>query len=156
MPYKPKRSRIPMDSSPVFAMRGGAVKWPTLRGAYLNKDNILSLRKTAWGVVFLEGPYNTLLNFDNKDSLECAVFFEHLIKVDGDALFLLIWVGNYHAGAIFHCAWQFPQCTAWPQRGLEYGAKRVYRQVANILYGTNPKDPEVEEFLNHGDTAGNG
>jgi hypothetical protein len=146
----PKRNRIPLLNSPVFAIRGEAVKWPTLRGAYLIDKSILELRKIAFGVIFLEGNYNTRLNYDKKPSLERAVFFEHLHKVDGDQLFLLCWIGNYHAGSIFHCAWQFPQHLNWPTQPLEYAAYRTYRQVANILYADIPReerDLEVRQFL---------
>ena len=105
----PKRTRLPMPDESYFASRGSKVKWPTLRGAYLTDDSVEELRKYAFGVIFLDGEYRTRLNFDKKESTERAVFFEHLHKVTGDSIFLLIWVGNYHNGSIFHCAWQFPQ-----------------------------------------------
>lgn len=146
----PKRNRIALPQSPVFGMRGENVKWPTLRGGFLDDEKILALRKIAFGVIFLEGMYNTRLNYDKKPSEERAVFFEHLHKVDGDSLFLLCWIGNYHAGSIFHCAWQFPQHLAWPQVPLEFAAYRTYRQVANILYKGIPRsqiDSEVLAFL---------
>jgi hypothetical protein len=90
------------------------------------------------------------LNFEHKPPEERAVFFEHLHKVDGDHLFLLCWIGNYHAGSIFHCAWQFPQHLHWPVKALEYAAYRTYRRVANILYANvrrEDRDREVVSFL---------
>jgi hypothetical protein len=116
----------------------------------LTDSNIPELRKVAFGVIFLEGMYKTRLNYDRKPPDERAVFFEHLHKVDGDSLFLLCWIGNYHAGSIFHCAWQFPQHVAWPQQPLEYAAYRTYRQVVNILYAGIPRnqiDHEILTFL---------
>ncbi len=145
-----KRNRLPLEDSPIFAMRGTDVKWPTLRGVYLTDTTVAEIRKLAYGVIFFDGEYNTRLNFRNKDARERAVFFEHLQVVDGDHLFLLSWIGNYHAGAIFHCAWQFPQHINWPRRALEFAAFRTYRAIANIMYRNHPDrpwDPEVLAFL---------
>lgn len=128
-------------------MRGTKVKWPTLRGAYLTDEAVTKLRKYAFGVIFLEGEYNTRLNFDRSSATERAVFFEHLHRVTGESIFLLIWVGNYHAGAIFHCAWQFPQVFHWKWRPLERAAIESYRSVALALYGDGPMDSEVAAFL---------
>ena len=141
-----KRNRLPLLDSPVFAMRKTDVKWPTLRKAYLTPENIASLRRSAFGVIFLEGKYHTRLNGDGPDE-ETGIFFEHLHKVDGDHLFLLCWVGNFHNGSIFHCAWQFPQHLNWPARKLEYAAFHTYCMVAKVIYGNNPMDPEVAAFI---------
>jgi hypothetical protein len=143
-----KRNRQPLPDSAIFSRRGTKVKWPTLRGAYLTDESIAKIRRIAFGVIFLEGEYNTRLNFEHKDSKERAVFFEHLHRVDGDSLFLLCWIGNYHAGAIFHCAWQFPQHLLWPNPKLELAAFKTYRTMATILYEGKPSDPEVHSFLN--------
>lgn len=140
-----------MPDESYFASRCSKVKWPTLRGAYLDDDTVEQLRKYAFGVVFLDGDYNTRLNFDKKDSVERAVFFEHLHKVQGHSIFLLIWVGNYHNGAIFHCAWQFPQMWHWGWLNLERAAIQSYRKVADIL---DCQDPEVRKFLNDVDKHG--
>lgn len=144
-----KRNRQVLEDSPIFSRRGTKVKWPTLRGAYLDDESIGKIRKIAFGVIFLEGNYNTRLNFERKVSLEKAIFFEHLHRVDGESLFLLCWIGNYHAGAIFHCAWQFPQHLHWETPSLEYAAFKTYRTIANIMYNGRDKDPEVEAFLNY-------
>ena len=139
-----KKTRQPIPEPSWFAERGSKVKWPTLRGAYLTDDSVEALRKMAFGVIFLDGEYNTRLNFDKKDSLERAVFFEHLHKVQGHHIFLLIWIGNYHAGSIFHCAWQFPQMYHWDWYELEKAAFKSYKQIAELM-GCN--DDEVVEFV---------
>lgn len=146
-----------MPDESYFAMRGSRVKWPTLRGAFLTEDNIKELRKMAFGVIFLEGTYHTRLNFAKRGpytyqdpSEEDAVFFEHLHRVEGESIFLLIWIGNYHAGSIFHCAWQFPQMYHWNWLALERAAVRSYEQIARILYRGQEMDPEVKEFVNAG------
>ncbi len=144
----PKRNRVPLPNSPIFAMRGERVKWPTLRGAFLTDESVARLRQVAHGVIFLDGQYKTNLNYGRKPPEERAVFFEHLQQVDGDHIFLLCWVGNFVNGSIFHCAWQFPQHLNWPTRPLEYAAYRVYRLVATHLYRGIPMDAEVDEFLN--------
>lgn len=141
-----KRNRFPLPDSPVFAMRGTDVKWPTLRQAFLNDNTVALLRAKAYGVIFLDGPYNTRLNFGS-DSKERAVFFEHLHKVQDSHIFLLCWIGNYHAGCIFHCAWQFPQMEHWKVQDLEWAAFRTYKAVATIVYEGRPMDPEVDAFL---------
>lgn len=142
-----KRNRLPLPDSEVFASRGTRVKWPTLKGAYLTDENVPVLRRSAFGVIFLEGWYNTRLNSLHKGAAERAVFFEHLHKVDGDYLFLLVWIGNYHAGSIFHCAWQFPQHLNWPLPALEIAAFKTYRTIAHILYEGLTVDEEVRTFL---------
>lgn len=139
-----------MPESPFFAMRGSKVKWPTLRGAYLSDTSVAKIRSWAYGVIFLEGDYNTRLNF-GRDSTERAIFFEHLHRVDGSPIFLLCWVGNYHAGSIFHSAWQFPQMYHYSWDNLEKAAFVTYRRVAKALYGTRDMDPEVAAFLANGE-----
>lgn len=149
MPKAEKRNRTPLPNSPIFAIREDRVKWPTLRKAYLTDASVARLRQIAHGVIFLDGTYNTNLNYDHKPPLERAVFFEHLQQVDNDHIFLLCWIGNFYNGSIFHCAWQFPQHLNWPLRPLEFAAYRTYRRIAHALYDADtPMDPEVAEFLN--------
>ena len=110
------------------------------------------MSQSAFGVIFLDGPYNTRLNFGNRgpytldvdEGTERAIFFEHLHKVDGAAIFLLCWIGNYYAGSIFHCAWQFPQMYHWNWKDLERAAFKTYKTVATIL---DCQDEEVLEFI---------
>lgn len=149
-----KRNRLPLVDSPIFSSRGVDVKWPTLRGAYLTDETVAILKNLAFGVVFLDGPYNTRLNFGNSseytndDGSERAIFFEHLHKVDGDHIFLLCWIGNYYAGSIFHCAWQFPQHLHWPVDKLEQAAFKTYKRIANVMYRPfGEMDNEVSDFI---------
>jgi hypothetical protein len=128
-------------------MRGTDVKWPTVRGGYLNDKNVALLRTQAFGVIFLDGTYHTRLNGDGPDE-ERGIFFEHLHQVDGDHIFLLCWVGNFHNGSIFHCAWQFPQHQHWPIRKLEYAAFHTYRRVVKTIYGNSEWDSAVYAFCN--------
>lgn len=147
---KVKRNRFPLPDSPIFSVRGEDVKWPTLRGAYLDDEGVALLRRKAFGVIFLDGMYNTRLNFGRTSSTERAVFFEHLHKVQDSHIFLLVWIGNYHAGSIFHCAWQFPQMEHWNVRDLEWAAYRTYKEVAKVMYRGKKRDEvdaEVVEFL---------
>ncbi len=138
-----KRTRQPIPEPSLFAMRGKKVKWPTMKGAFLTDQKVADLKKMAFGVIFLEGDYNTRLNFDKKDSTERAIFFEHLHKVDGEHIFLLIWIGNYHNGCIFHCAWQFPQMHHWNWDSLEKAALGSYKRIAEIMYKGFTMDKEV-------------
>lgn len=142
-----KKTRLPLPNSPIFASRGSKVKWPTLRGSFLTDRTVTELQKYAYGVIFLDGTYNTRLNFDHKPSLERAVFFEHLHNMEGGGLFLLCWVGNFHGGAIFHCAWQYPQNLHWTPQALERAAFETYKKVAYTLYTPIGKmDAEVHAF----------
>lgn len=154
-PDGPKRNRMPLPNSPIFAMRGERVKWPTLRKAWLTDESVGRLRNIAHGVIFLDGTYNTNLNYGKRPPEERAVFFEHLQKVDEDHIFLLCWIGNFVNGSIFHCAWQFPQHLNWPLRPLEYAAYRTYRRIAQALYHGSPMDAEVDEFLNRDNSPQN-
>lgn len=143
----PKLNKKPMPDSDIFAMRGAKVKWPTLRGGYLTNEAVDKIRTWAFGVIFLEGEYHTRLNFGKSESLERAVFFEHLHKVNDSPIFLLCWVGNYHNGSIFHCAWQFPQMYHYDWEELEKAALKTYARVAAAVYAGKEKDPEVKAFL---------
>lgn len=120
------------------------MKWPTLRGGYLTDEAVERIRSFAYGVIFLDGTYQTRLNFDKGPPDERAVFFEHLHRVENESIFLLCWVGNYHAGSIFHCAWQFPQMYHWGWQNLEKAAVKTYFKVATAVQ-TN--DSEVRSFL---------
>lgn len=145
-----KRNRYPLPDNPVFASRGSKVKWPTLRGTYLDDVRVEALRRTAHGVIFLDGMYDTRLNFGMKESRERAIFFEHLHKVDDAYLFLLIWIGNYLDGSIFHCAWQFPQHLHWSTTSLSWAAFRTYKRIVGIMYNGIEMDKEVAEFTRRG------
>lgn len=158
MPPTPKWNRLPDLESHYFSHRGTRVKWPTLRKAWLTPQAIKRIRSIAFGVIFLEGPYNTRLNYGNvgphtlENGQETAIFFEHLHKVQDQHIFLLCWVGNFHNGCIFHCAWQFPQMKAWDWQALEVAAYETYKIIANIVYDRKITDKEVQEFLKKGDS----
>ena len=155
-------NRLPLDS-PIFGMRGEDVKWPTLRKAWLNDNAVNELRqfvtKVGRSIIFLDGTYRTNLNqWAKKDPIERAVFFEYLMKhpkIKG-GIFMLAWIGDFHNGCIYHCAWQYPQVRCWHEIGenaeemFEKAAFRVYRHIVTILYkhSEHPMDAEVEEFIN--------
>jgi hypothetical protein len=152
-------------SSPMFSIRGTKVKWPTLRGAYMTDENVDTLKKyvTSKGrsIVFLDGEYITKLNrYVGKAPEERAVFFEFMCKEKNikGGIFLICWIGNFHNGSIFHAAPQFPQMQCWidalgmqeANRFFERHSFKIYKEVAQILYGPNITDKEVKDFLRAG------
>ena len=159
-------NRLPLLDSPIFSIRGERVKWPTIRKAWITDESASALRDHVTGIgrsiIFLDGMYRTNLNqWTNKDPIERAVFFEYLMKhpkVKG-GIFLLCWIGNYHNGCIYHCAWQYPQIKCWETFGVgaekmfERKAFQVYKQVTSIIYKHSeyPMDDEVTEFLQEKD-----
>lgn len=160
-------NRQPLMESGFFSMRKNAVKWPTLRKAWLTNDNVSMLQKYVTGkgrsIVFLDGVYETKLNrYVNKPSTERAIFFEFMAKhpTAKGAIFALSWIGNFHNGCIFHCAWQYPQVNCWKkcdpnaENFLEEASFNLYHDIANIVYDTanggNIIDDEVREFINNG------
>lgn len=163
---KVSMNRQPLNS-PFFAMRKSDVKWPTLRKTWLTDDNVPLLRKYVTGkgrsIVFLDGTYETKLNrYFHKSPIERAVFFEFMAKHPNakGAIFALCWIGNFHNGCIFHCAWQYPQVNCWKdcdpdaELFLEKASFNIYHDIAVLLYGStcNGKivDDEVAEFLENG------
>lgn len=159
-------NRQPLHESPFFAMRNVDVKWPTIRKAYMNDDNVAVLKKFATSkgrsIVFLDGEYITKLNrYVGKAPEERAVFFEFMIKEKGlkGAIFLLCWIGNFHNGCIFHAAPQYPQMNCWidtlgKDKANEFFEKHaflLYCNVVNIVYNNGPIiDTDVKRFIENG------
>jgi hypothetical protein len=154
--WNSKLNRKPQPDSSFFAHRGSKVKWPTLRGAYLDDDTVVELKKLVRNksIVFLDGSYKTNLNqWVQRGPIERAVFFEWPVKWrGGPTIFILCWIGNFHNGSIFHAAPQFPQIHTWvdePEFGwekMEYAAVQLYLKVAEVLYGDKEWDKEVRKF----------
>lgn len=155
-------NRQPLDS-PLFEHRGVKVKWPTLRKAYMTDENVAEIRKYATGkgrsIVFLDGEYQTTLNrYVGKDPTERAIFFEFMVRnknVKG-AIFVYVWIGNFHNGSIIHFGWQYPQMRCWEEHDpnaeefFERGVFDIYKTIAEILYGDAPMDKEVAKFIETG------
>jgi len=150
----------------LFSVRDTDVKWPTLRGGWLNDDVVAKLRNLAVGmgksIIFLDGTYQTNLNqHTDKSPIERAVFFEWAVKVPTKQrkehtgwIFLLSWIGNFHNGSIFHCAYQYPQVQEWERLFgkdyLDYQAANLYRFVTSCIYpGGNILDDDVAAFVQH-------
>ena len=155
-------NRLPMPDSDVFAQRKKHVKWPTIRRAWLTDASVGNLERSAKGqgrsIIFLDGMYKTNLNMyaqdhSKRDPIERAVFFEWMVKNGYDQFFLLCWIGNFHNGSIFHCAYQFPQMFEWQKKYgddfLEKRAFKVYKRIVEILYehSDDPMDFEVKRFI---------
>lgn len=163
---KVSMNRQPLSNSPFFALRKVDVKWPTIRKAYMDNENVEVLKKYVMSkgrsIVFLDGEYLTKLNrYVGKAPEERAVFFEYMIKQKGlkGAIFILCWIGNFHNGCIFHAAPQFPQMNCWidtlgfegANRFFEEQSFKLYKAVVNILHKGNPIiDEEVREFVENG------
>lgn len=157
-----------LEGSPIFGMRGTNVKWPTIRKAWLTDESVAHIQRhvTQFGrsIIFLDGIYNTNLNrWAKKPPEERAVFFEYMVRHPRTkgAIFLLCWIGNFHNGSIYHCAYQYPQVRCWEEYGdgaeefFEKAAFKVYQNLAIILYEYSeyPMDAEVKKFLQNGDDA---
>lgn len=162
---KVSMNRQPLKSSSIFACRGVDVKWPTLRKVYLNDNNVAVLKQhvTTKGrsIVFLDGEYITKLNrYVGKAPEERAVFFEYMVRDKNlkGAIFLLCWIGNFHNGSIVHFGPQYSQMQCWIEamgytnamNFFDKASFNLYHTIANILYDGEPKDNEVEEFIQNG------
>ena len=153
-------------ASPYFSIRKEKVKWPTIRGAYMNNDNVQVLKefvtKKGRSIIFLDGKYDTTLNrYKNLPSEERAIAWEFMCREKGvkGGIFMLCWLGNFHNGCIFHCSPQFPQIQCWyEQMGFEKAnafferqAFKIYREVVSIVHGGGTiTDDEVREFIENG------
>ena len=158
-------NRQPLKS-PFFALRKEKVKWPTIRKAFMNDENVETLKQyvTTKGrsIIFLDGKYETNLNrYKNLPSEERAVTWEFMCRERGQkgAIFLLCWLGNFHNGCIFHAAPQYPQVQCWfetlgyekANAFLERQSFKVYKEVVNIVHGGSEIiDSEVSEFIKNG------
>ena len=150
-----KRPALPET---IFESRGSKTHWPTLRSAFLTQENLPKIERLSTGVIFLSGEYNARLNqYTSKDPTELAVFFEHgfTLKVkesphNRKKAYMLSLIGNYYNGAVFHVAFQYPQCLYYYESDLEQQAFRLYWRVAGILYDYDYTDREVKEFIEQG------
>lgn len=166
---KVSMNRQPLNNSPFFAIRKNKVKFPTIRKAYMNDTNVEILKNyvTSKGrsIVFLDGQYLTKLNrYAHKAPEERAVFWEFMVKekeIKG-GIFFLCWLGNFHNGAIFHAAPQWPQVQCWYEAlGYEKAnflfekhAFKIYKEVVNILHeGKDIIDDDVKEFIRCGENV---
>lgn len=162
---KAAMNRQGLSESPFFAIRKNKVMWPTLRKAYMTDENIPRLKKHVMSkgrsIIFLDGGYETKLNrYVRKDSNERAVFFEFMLRKKGvkGAIQTLVWIGNFHNGAIAHFSPQFPQFQCWvdclgykeAMYFFEEACFRIYKDIADILYDGPYLDKEVKEFIDNG------
>lgn len=163
---KVSMNRQALPSSQFFAMRNVDVKWPTIRKAYMDDNNVAVLKQYVMSkgrsIVFLDGQYLTKLNrYVGKAPEERAVFFEYMVKQKGlkGAIFLLCWIGNFHNGCIFHAAPQYPQMNCWidtlgfdkATQFFEEQAFKLYKEVVRIVHNDQPIiDKEVREFIENG------
>lgn len=159
-------NRRPLVNSPMFAMRGDSVKWPTLRKGWLTDASVEEIEQYVTGtgrsIIFLDGTYRTNLNQwcdPPRGPWERAVFFEFLVKhprVKG-GIYILSWIGNYHNGSIIHFGLQYPQVRCWHEVGngveefFEKKTFQVYKTIAHILYKntSGEMDDEVRSFIKH-------
>ena len=148
----PARELIP-EMFGSFEQRKGKVLWPTLRGGRLTDENVARLKPLS-GIVFLDGMYETNLNYGKSPPQERAIFFETRervpLDIDGKThvLYALVWVGNYYKGSVFHLGWQFPHMTMYENSDLETLACKIYKLVAWRIYGSlEAMDPEVRAFI---------
>ena len=148
----PARELIP-ESFSAFENRRGKVLWPTLRNGRLTDENIAKIKPMA-GIVFLDGMYETNLNYDKAPPQERAIFFESRQRVHLElddrthVLYALVWVGNYYKGSVFHIGWQFPHMTMYRNLDLIKHSFGIYKLVAWRIYGSMEEmDPEVRQFI---------
>jgi hypothetical protein len=153
-------NRQKLEDSPFFDIRKNKVKWPTLRKAYLNDENVAELKEWATrkgrSIIFLDGDYETKLNrYVGKDSTERSIFFEFMCREKGvkGAIFAYCWIGNFHNGSIAHFSFQFPQMNCWDENHedangfFERASFRMYSHIADVLYGGDITDKEVAQFV---------
>ena len=149
-----------------FSGRKEKVKWPTIRGAYMNDANAEKLKQyvTTKGrsIIFLDGKYDTTLNrYKNLPSEERAIAWEFMCREKGvkGGIFMLCWLGNFHNGCIFHASPQFPQVQCWYEAlgykeandFFERQAFKIYDKVVSIVHNDGLIiDDEVREFIENG------
>ena len=153
-------------SSPYFSIRKEKVKWPTIRGAYMDEKNVKELKefvtKKGRSIIFLDGKYDTTLNrYKNLPSEERAIAWEFMCREKGikGGIFMLCWLGNFHNGCIFHASPQYPQVQCWYEAMgyeeanafFERQTFKIYKEVVDIVHNRKPiVDKEVREFIENG------
>lgn len=147
--------RLPIPQIPLFDARAtkGLPHWPTLRGARLDDAAFKRLRILT-DLIYLEGHYTTNLNkYSGKPDRERALFGESRktlrTSLGGSyILYILWWIGNYHAGSIVHIGFQYPHILAFRDAEVLNAACAHYRRVAAAAYGTKAMDGDVSKFIN--------
>jgi hypothetical protein len=143
-------------------------KFPTLRNAILTPEKIKALQSTLtpyskhfFGkiIYFATGQHIT---HESKSggifsmgkemthpaiSFEVQIYLHDNVKGRKRPLYLLVWVGGYTKGSIFHCGFQYPHNINFDKDDQDRAAKAVYHGIARFLYNEEIIDKDIVKFL---------
>lgn len=144
-------------------------KFPTLRGLIFTpeklefiKNKFLPYTKFEFGkiIYFAQGEHIThesksggIFSMGEKKihpaiSFEVQIYIYDEVKKRKRPMYLLVWLGGYTKGAIFHCGWQYPRNINFNQEELGRAAKAVYKGVVEEMFEPKTNDKDILKFIN--------
>ena len=157
-------------------MTQGEWKWPALKGVRLYdpeditkpnqvlRDFMLSLRQDSQ--ITMSGLGTHVVHETEQGGIQhwapekvyVSAFFERRMylpyqsipgtRVGGSYLYLLVWLGPYMKGTVFHCGFQYPHAHKFRPTEMETAARMAYMQWARKLYELSnlPMIGEIVKF----------
>ena len=141
-------------------------RFPTLRKLILSDEICFELEqklhpysKHSFGKIIYfakgkhithEGP-NGGIFAQGEEKIHNAISFEVQTQVFDDVkkrmstIYLLVWMGGYTKGSVFHCAWQYPHTISFNKKSLDDVARDIYGGLTNIFYD-EIIDKDIIEF----------
>ena len=149
-------------------MKPQVFKFPTLRGLVLTDAKLAEISEKLAPYTALdcgkticfakgkhithEGPNGGIFSMGemknhNMFSLEIQTKAFDKEKGKVRPVYLLVWVGGYTKGAIFHCGWQYPHAINFDQQELFDKSKEIFKELVNIFYNNQISDKEILNFI---------
>jgi hypothetical protein len=155
-------------NSNIIIMKPEVFKFPTLRGLVLSDAKVIEISEKLAPYTLLEcgkticfakgrhitheGPNGGIFSMGEKkehNMISFEIQTKAFDKVKGKTrpMYLLVWVGGYTKGAIFHCGWQYPHAINFDQQELFDKSKEIFKELVNIFYNNQISDKEILNFI---------
>ena len=141
--------------------RPGESRWPVFRHALLTPAVITRLERLPDHTFFAAGSQSQYQKMGTSVVDQPAVSFElrkSVLSKRGEkrVLYFTIWLGQYVtetvSGVTIHINVQYPHVFGFAPEELERMSFYIYRTLAATLYGVDIYDPEVADFITHGES----
>ena len=149
-------------------MKQSIFKFPTLRNMVLTDEKVSELgellkpyTKYSFGkiIYFAKGKHITHESKNggifsmgqakehNAISFEVQTSVYDEVKGKKRPLYLLVWVGGYTKGAVYHCGWQYPHYNNFSELDCHNQAKSIFAELVKIFYNNSIVDKDILNFI---------
>lgn len=159
---------IEKEPKPPAKYKDEKFKFPTLRQLVLTDEKVAEIEaklypysKHDFGKIIYfakgkhithEGPNGGIFS-TGKEMTHNAISFEVQTTVFDvwrqrkRTLYLLVWMGGYTKGSVFHCGWQYPHQISFSDEDLNNTAKNIYKDLVKIFYNNEVIDKDILKFI---------